>query len=213
MILRHSSTGLVTVQPARLTASHRVMLGGDHADHADLDILLLEDGIAVGQRRAVGGIDVAGQDLGILLGHHLLGDIQAIVVLVVARHPDVIADGVHGRHHGVHVVVQEKLGRIALDGVACINHQGIGGAELLDGCGLLGYAAAGVGLVGRVVPWIKFAVGVAGGQDLQIHAERPETGRRRRSKAGDGCSGGSDTGCAHKSTPGDHFFFHNFLTS
>ena len=184
-------------------------VGGDHADQADLDVLLLDDGVAVGQGGAVGGVDVAGQDLGVLLADDVLQGVHAVVVLMVAGHPHIVADGVHGGHHGVDVVFEEELGRVALDGVARVHHQGVGGAQLLDGGGLLGHAAAGVRLVGRVVPGIKLAVGVAGGQDLQVHGEGPERGSRCRGRGAHysrRCR--RHAGRAHKGTPGNHSLFH-----
>src|SRR5699024_8300968 len=184
-------------------------VGGDHADEADFEVLFPDDGIAVGQGGAVGGIDVAGQDLGVLLGHDLLQGVHAVIVLMVARDPDVVADGVQCGDHGVDIVRQEQLGRIALDGVARVDHQGVGRAQLFDGGGLLGDAAGGVLLVGRVVPGVELAVGIAGGQNLQIHGEGPEGScRRGRRSAYHSRSRGCHASGTHKGTPGNHSLFH-----
>lgn len=89
---------------------------------------------------------------------------------MVAGGPDIIADGIHGSDHGMQVIVQEQLCGVGLNGIACIHHQRVPGAALLDGGRLLGHTAGSICLVGGVVPWIEFAVGIAGGKDLQIHA-------------------------------------------
>lgn len=89
---------------------------------------------------------------------------------MVAGGPDIIADGIHGSDHGMQVIVQEQLCGVGLNGIACIHHQRVPGAALLDGGRLLGHTAGSICLVGSVVPWIEFAVGIAGGKDLQIHA-------------------------------------------
>ena len=101
-----------------------------------------------------------------------------------------------------------KLAVMVMSFVAAVM---LGGAAVLDGGGLLGNAAAGLCLVSRIIPGDEFAVGVAGGQDLQIHCKRPEAGRRRRRHAGDGCGGSCNACGTHEGTPGDHVSFHNCL--
>ena len=166
-------------------------VGGDHANDTDLDGALLDDGVAVGQRGAVRCVNVAGEHLGLLLSHDLFQHIHAVVVLMVAGGPDIIADGIHGSDHGMQVIVQEQLCGVGLNGIACIHHQRVPGAALLDGGRLLGHTAGSICLVGSVVPWVEFAVGIAGGKDLQIHAPQglDVTGGCRGCHAAGGCDG------------------------
>ena len=186
-------------------------VGRDHADDADLDAALVDDGVAIRQRLALGAVDVAGQDFCLLLGEHLFQRGHAIVVLVVASDVDVIADGVLGSDHGVDIVVQEQLGRVCLNGVACIHDQRGLGAVLLDGGGLLGYAAGGVCLVGSVIPRVKLAVGVAGGEDLQVHAPQVLDAGCRSSRGQTAHCGGSGrcTGHTQEIAAGDLILFHS----
>ena len=134
---------------------------------------------------------------------------------MVAGDVDVVADGVLGGDHGVHVIVEEQLGGVCLDGVACIHHQGGLGAGFLDGGGLLGHAAGGILLVGGVIPGVKLAVGVAGGQDLQIHAPQvlDVTGRCRRGQTADRGSRCGSARDAQEITAGNLILFHKIFLS
>ena len=173
-------------------------VGGDHADDADLDTALVDDGIAVGQRLALRAVDVARQHLGFLLGEHFFQRGHAIVVLMVAGDIDIVADGVLGRDHRVDLVIEEQFCRVCLDGIARVHHQRGLGAGFPDRSGLLGHAAGSVFLVGGVIPGVKLAVGIAGSKDLQVHAPQvfDVTGSSRGGQTAHGSSRSRCTGHA-----------------
>ena len=51
---------------------------------------------------------------------------------MVAGGPNIIADGIHGSDHGMQVIVQEQFCGVGLNGIACIHHQRVPGAALLE---------------------------------------------------------------------------------
>jgi len=58
-------------------------VGRDHADDADLDAALVDDGVAIRQRLALGAVDVAGQDFALLESYLSYARRLRLVVLVL----------------------------------------------------------------------------------------------------------------------------------
>ena len=138
-------------------------VGRVHAENRHLHAVHLEDLVGVDPAGAVGLVEVTAQGHALELLDFPGGILEVEVELMVAQGPGVVLQVVHGRNHGMGLLVQEGLDVVGLGGVAGVQQEQVR-VRLplrLDDGGGMGHAGF-VFLVGGIVKGIDHAVQVAG---------------------------------------------------
>ena len=143
-------------------------VGGDHADDSNLHTLDLLDDIASTQSSAVSVVDITAQEVAFKIGGQTAQSVNAVVELMVARNPDVIVHQVQALDHGMDVIFEEQLCRVALDGITAVNDQGVVVSDFVDEGSQLSDTASCALCIQSVVIGNELAVQVRGGQDLDL---------------------------------------------